>query len=355
MSELVAAYQPHYYPRLHYLARAQQADVFVIYDDVKFCRRSRHHRASIDDDSDEWLTIPVKHAGVVKNITDARVDMSAPWPARHLRTIVETYGSEAEELAPFYQRLCPALVDIETLRQNPDRIAAHVDDSDANELIAECLRLDAAWRERKREYDVAELRERKTRLDERISERKQADPTADIDDLLADATSVDRQLEEAEAARRSAKTRRNGALVELSTSLERGADVDRLPMHELWTVDGVDPEEWAPEVRLADVTVPLVEELLDRFDVDTRVIRSSELAIDHPGDASEYLARLTGYLGGDCYLSGGVGYENYLDEEPFDDRGLDVMVQDWTTTWDDGNVCALDVLYNAEDPGRYVR
>lgn len=42
---------------------------------------------------------------------------------------------------------------------------------------------------------------------------------------------------------------------------------------------------------------------------------------------------------------------HYLARSPFDDRGLDVIVQDWTSTWPGGNVCALDVLF-AADPDR---
>ncbi|QLG47414.1 WbqC family protein [Natrinema halophilum] len=355
MSETVAVYQPHYYPRLHYLARAQQADIFVIYDDVEFSRRSRHHRANIDYYDKEWLTIPIAHNGQNTLITDARIDMSVPWPARHLQTLVGKYGAEANDLAPFYRRLCLSVIDPETLRDNTDRIRKLTTDPDVGSLIDEWVRVDRTWRRRLEENEVAHLRAEKERLNERISERKQTNPDADIDDLLADASEIDDRLETATAACRDAKVERNRTLVELSESIGQNRDIDRLPLYELWNLDGVDPERWLSDVTLADITVPLVEELLERFGVTSTIVRSSELNLDHPGNPSDYLALLTDHFDGDAYLSGEVGYENYLEEKPFDERGIDVLIQDWTPSWEDGNVCALDVLYNTDNPGRYVR
>lgn len=95
MGTIVSAYQPHYYPQLHYLARAQQADTFVIYDDVQFSRRSPHHRAPIEHQQMERLSLPIRHADAEVRIDEARIDMSEPRPARHLRTLV---GVDRDEL-----------------------------------------------------------------------------------------------------------------------------------------------------------------------------------------------------------------------------------------------------------------
>lgn len=354
MDTLVAVYQPHYFPRLHYLARAQQADVFVIYDDVEFSRRSRHHRAHIDYYEKEWLTVPVKHTGQDTLITEARIDMSVPWPARHLETILGKYGAEAKHLERFYRRLCISIADPEALYDDVGRLSK-LADGDVGDLIDEWIAADANWRAKREEYEIESLRAQKERLSDRISERKANDPDADIDDLLADASAIDSRLDEAEAVCRELEERRNRALVELSDALGHHTDVDRLPLYELWNLDGVDPERWLHDVRLADLTVPLVETLLERFGVTSTVVRSSELDLEHPGDPSEYLAELTTHFDGDGYLSGRVGYENYLEEDPFEERDIDVLVQDWTPAWDDGNVCALDVLYGADEPSRYVR
>lgn len=361
MGTIVSAYQPHYYPRLHYLARAQQADTFVVYDDVQFSRRSPHHRAPIEYQQMEWLSIPIRHVDSEIGIDEARIDMSEPWPVRHLQTLVGKYGAAAEALAPFYERLCRSLVDVEFLRENPDHVAASIDDSrwndnaavDGESIVDEWLRWDAKWRSRKVESD--QLREEKGTIGEAISERKREDPQADVSDLVADADAVTQRLTDVTASCREAKERRDATLVELSAALDGDAGVDRAPMDRLWTLDGVDSDEVLDDIRLTEITVPLLNELFRRFDVTSEVVRSSELDVEHPGDASEYLARITEHLGGDSYLSGGTGYDNYLDQAPFDSRGFDVIVQDWTTTWEEGNVCALDVLFAADEPGRYIR
>lgn len=349
MNRIVTAYQPHYYPRLHYLARAQQADVFVVYDDVQFSRGSPQHRAPIDYQEMDQLVLPVCHTGVDTTIKDAHLDVSEPWPVRHLETLIGKYGKRAKVLRPYYERLCLSLVDIESLRANASDVAASVTPS---ELVEDCLRWDDRRRTRKTKMD--DLRERKGRLAEQIADRKRTDGDAAIADLVAAAEEVQEQLTESEAAYRRAVEQRDRHLVTLSKEL--GADdVDRTSMHHLWELPGIAVADVQPTVSLTELTVPLLEELFAQFDVTTQVVRSSDVPVEHPGDASEYLARLTTELGGDSYLSGGVGYENYLDERPFTDRNLAVLVQDWTPTWDDGNVCALDVLFGAENPAQYVR
>ena len=353
MSRIVTAYQPHYYPRLHYLARAQQADVFVIYDDVQFSRGSPQHHAPIEYYDREKLIIPVKHTGSKIPIDEARLDLSERWPAKHLQTLCGKYGSTAAELAPFYENICTSVLDIDFLRENTDTVAELAGGSRGRELVDRCVRRDAEWRERKHELD--DVRREKERIEGRIAERKREDPAADIDDLVSKADEFNERLDGSEADCRSLKEQRNRAVMALSEQLSGNDPVQWLQLHELWMVTGIDPEELMGDTKLIELTIPILNELLKRFDVTSTVVRSSELDIEHPGDASEYLARMTEAFDGDSYLSGGVGYENYLDEEPFEERGMDVLVQDWEPTWEDGNVCALDVLFGADDPGQYIR
>ncbi|TYL38937.1 hypothetical protein CV102_10560 [Natronococcus pandeyae] len=344
MAGIVAAYQPHYYPKLHYLARAQQADVFVIYDDVQFSRSSPHHRAPIEYQGQSWLTIPVRDTGVDTAINDARIEMVNPWPTRHLKTLVGKYGEEARELQPFYERLCPTIVDPAFLRENPNEFDA--------EGVDDWLELDAEWRARNRELES--LQSEKNQIGREIGERKQADPTASIDELVAAAEDVEDRLERVEDTCRELKARRDEALVELSATVDEDETVDELSTNQYWELE-VDPEEWMGGVKLVELTIPLLRELFDRFEISSKVVRSSEIPVERTDEAPEYLARLTEYFDGDSYLSGGVGYENYMDDEPFEVRGLDVLVQDWTPTWENGNVCALNVLYGTDEPAKYVR
>jgi len=217
MTVSVAVYQPRYYPRLHYLARAEMVDKFVLYDDVEFSRQSPQHRARIDFGGRTWLTVPVKHTGNDTIIHNAEIDMDQRWRSTHTNTLMAKYGGNAAaEFEPFYDAL---------------------------------------------------------------------DDTA----------------------------------------------------------------------QLVDLTIPILHDLFDRFEVDTEIVQSSTLSYDRTDDPSENLARLVSDLGGDEYLSGGRGYENYLDEEPFEARKIGVHVQDWTPAWTEGNVCALDVLFEAENPSEYIK
>lgn len=217
MTVSIAVYQPRYYPRLHYLARAEMVEKFVLYDDVEFSRQSPQHRARIDFGGKTWLTVPVKHTGNDTLICNAEIDMDQRWRSTHTNTLMAKYGGNAAaEFEPFYEAL---------------------------------------------------------------------DDTA----------------------------------------------------------------------RLVDLTIPILYDLFDRFEVDTEIVQSSALSYERTEDPSENLARLVSDLCGDEYVSGGRGYENYLDEEPFKTRDIGVRVQDWTPTWADGNVCALDVLFEGENPPEYIR
>jgi hypothetical protein len=345
----VAVYQPHYLPRLHYLARAREADVFVLYDDVEFSHRSPQHRARIDHHEQTWLTIPVHRSDRAARISDVRLDMSTPWPVEHLRTLVGKYGEAATDLRRFYRNLCATVVDIGAVRKHRDEVARGTSEC----LVERVLELDDELHTYRRESGLDILRQRKERLGARIAERRRVDPDADIDSLLADIAALETDLAEAEAIFDNGLERRNRAFVGLSAAIDEAdlGDFDTLPMAWLWKTPGVDPAELMAEVSLTDLTVPLLLAMFDRFDIDTAVVRSSDVPVSYPGDPSTYLARLTEFLGGDRYLSGAVGYENYLDETPFTARDLEVVVQDWTPTWADGNVCALDVLYGGDrDP-----
>lgn len=133
MSPSVVIYQPCYYPKLHYLARINSADVFVVFDDVEFSRRSRQHRCEIDFGSNRWLTIPVKHDGDRTLIKDARIDNSARWHTEHLETLVHKYGSDARRFEPYYNAVAddeyPHLVDVTvpTLRELLDALEVNVE------------------------------------------------------------------------------------------------------------------------------------------------------------------------------------------------------------------------------------
>lgn len=311
MTRAVAVYQPHYLPRLHYLARAAHADAFVLLDDVDFARQSPQHRAPLPDD---WLTVPVRHEDAL--IDEARVDATESWARRHLRTLEATYGSEVRRLEPFYRPFVDVTdAELRALaREHPTVDAARA-----------FLDADRALRERRDHLDA--LRAARTHLGRRIAEADEA-----REGLRERARACGRAVERVETR---------------VTALRERRDEHR---------DAVRTLGWGPRrERLVDLTISLLRYLFDAFDVATPCYRSSELGVARTADASVYNARLVDALDGDRYVSGEAGYEAYLDETPFDERDIDVTVQDWTPPWPDGNVCCVDVLVDADDPGAFVR
>lgn len=78
---------------------------------------------------------------------------------------------------------------------------------------------------------------------------------------------------------------------------------------------------------LVNLCVDLIQRIRDAYGLGTRLVRSSELAVE--GSSSELLARIVEACGGDTYLSGPSG-RNYLEPEPFDERGIAVTYRAFT-------------------------
>jgi hypothetical protein len=127
----LAAYQPQYFPRLHYINRAMDSDVFVVLDSTQFTRRLKHHGAHGSSthpsyqahapirlaSGEHLLTLPVRHQGTLMAINEARVaDDRGEWVRQHLRTIHSGYAN-----APWYGDRYPEVCDL--LERDHDDLA----------------------------------------------------------------------------------------------------------------------------------------------------------------------------------------------------------------------------------------
>lgn len=106
--------------------------------------------------------------------------------------------------------------------------------------------------------------------------------------------------------------------------------------------------------KLADLCVDLITRLRDHYDIDTRLVRSSELTAT--GSSSALLADIVAEVGGLTYLSGPSG-RNYLDEDQFTSRGLEVAYHSFTPSPYPqvggefvGGLSMLDHLANGAEP-----
>lgn len=102
----LAAYQPQYFPRLHYMARLLSADVFVISDTFQFVRahnfptadggqkRGKSYQADTPIKSSKGplnLTVPVQHHGFLP-ISETLLAYDRRWPEKHLGGIQVNYA-----------------------------------------------------------------------------------------------------------------------------------------------------------------------------------------------------------------------------------------------------------------------
>ncbi len=98
--------QPTYMPWIGYFALMQQADAFVLLDDVQFSHQSWQHRNRIrSSGSSQWLTVPVLVKGRgSQHIDEVLIDNAKPWRKKHLRTILQSYAR-----SPWLQKYRPWL------------------------------------------------------------------------------------------------------------------------------------------------------------------------------------------------------------------------------------------------------
>lgn len=101
---LVAIHQPQYLPWLGYLDKIDRADVFVILDTVQFKKNEWQNRNRIRTAQGcQWVTVPVLHR-FGQPINEVRINPSADWAAKHVRTI-EMHYARAPHREPFLEGL----------------------------------------------------------------------------------------------------------------------------------------------------------------------------------------------------------------------------------------------------------
>lgn len=117
MARVLAAHQPNFLPWLGLLAKAGQADIFVLADDVQYAKHGFANRNRIRTAGGwQWLTVPVRsHGRAGQQIRDVRLDAAQPWPRKHLSTLVWNYSK-----APYFEAHAPFLEGVYGAR--PERL-----------------------------------------------------------------------------------------------------------------------------------------------------------------------------------------------------------------------------------------
>ena len=102
--------------------------------------------------------------------------------------------------------------------------------------------------------------------------------------------------------------------------------------------------------KLIDLNMAIIYFLVDAFDIETKLVFSSEL--DFTSKSTQRLVEIVQTIGGDVYLSGPSG-RNYLDVSLFNKREISVKFQDFKhplyKQFYSGfipNMSAIDALFN---------
>jgi hypothetical protein len=114
--KVAAIHQPQYLPYLGFFHKVNQANVFVVMDDVQFQRRGVQHRNRIKTPSGpRWITVPVLRSarpqgsdGRSEQVTnDVLIDRNDAWQRRHLTALRLSYAR-----SPFFERYWDPLEDL---------------------------------------------------------------------------------------------------------------------------------------------------------------------------------------------------------------------------------------------------
>jgi hypothetical protein len=114
---VVAVHQPNFLPWLGWFAKAAQADVMVLLDDVQLERAGPTTRVQVKSrEGPRFVSVPVRR-GADARIDEAEIAHDGKWDAHVARLLENAYHA-----APGWPRHGPAIV--ETLRSREPRLAA---------------------------------------------------------------------------------------------------------------------------------------------------------------------------------------------------------------------------------------
>lgn len=97
---IVTIHQPIHFPYLGFFQKMQAADIFVVLDNVKFCKNEFYNRNKFKNLSgnDEWFTITVEKDAHKKNIKDVVTADPRLWRKKLLRKLELTFKEDFSEI-----------------------------------------------------------------------------------------------------------------------------------------------------------------------------------------------------------------------------------------------------------------
>lgn len=100
--------QSNYIPWRGYFDFINQVDIFVLFDDVQYIKRSFRNRNTIKDNNKiNFITAPIKKYNLFVNINALQICNSTGWRKHHFNQLVHAYSK-----APFFRELINDFCDI---------------------------------------------------------------------------------------------------------------------------------------------------------------------------------------------------------------------------------------------------
>lgn len=103
---IVTIHQPEYLPWLGFFDRLDQADVFIILDDIIYQKWGFHNRNKIKTSQDwQWLTVPIKARESRKKICEMEIDKTKDWGKVQEKALVYNYSKALyfKKYLPFFR------------------------------------------------------------------------------------------------------------------------------------------------------------------------------------------------------------------------------------------------------------
>ena len=136
--------QPTLFPWIGYFHIIKQSETFVLFDNVKFEKRSWQMRNRIksvnkETEESEWIRIPTKISNSNTLIKDVKIDNTQDWKKKHINSFHAHYGKEFEKvdfLKKMYEKEWDKIADfnIEFIKQCCTYLNIHTKFIRASEL-----------------------------------------------------------------------------------------------------------------------------------------------------------------------------------------------------------------------------
>ena len=88
----IAIHQANYFPYPGFFHKINQADVFVIQDDIKFVNKVTNRNKIISSSGHTWINVPIKKGHQSLPIMDVKINNEIPWRRKNYKKICAGYN-----------------------------------------------------------------------------------------------------------------------------------------------------------------------------------------------------------------------------------------------------------------------